>query len=448
MAFQTGSQLRPELSAVNYTPYLQAAGQAAQMEAQGISELGKGISTGITKGVDLYLQNKDKEKQAQGIIKAADVLSSGFEPILEKVDPRIATALQDLRGRISDPNLSTTERAYAAKSFMESAPTLLNAGVKVLDTQLVTQQRSDALKAKQDEAARKMKVSSAARNIAIGKPVDQELTPDEYNDAFVQAATMREKAQTTKRVDEVVDGKIVPTTVTTNLLTGEVNKSQIREPFLSGEDQARLESRKEAIKMGAETVKNIRASAESAAAQAELADQIVYALEQGATTGPFAEASATVKSAAEAIFGGDYGAAVQKLYVQGAKGLSMIQIRALMKGLGSMSDDDRKAAEKAFLSAKDPKQAVLYYAELARLNKERVDARNAFVDQMMSTPGMTLDTVDQQLSKMKREERFISAVARENVFGQTEQTKPSALVITPEQARAERDRRNAAKANQ
>ena len=37
MAVATGSQIRPELSAVDYTPFLQAAGQSAQMQAQGIA---------------------------------------------------------------------------------------------------------------------------------------------------------------------------------------------------------------------------------------------------------------------------------------------------------------------------------------------------------------------------------------------------------------------------
>ena len=445
MAVATGSQIRPELSAVDYTPFLQAAGQSAQMQAQGI---GAAVG-GAVKGFESYVQNKEREKQAQGVIKAADVLSSGFEPILEKVDPRIATALQDLRTRISDPNLSTTERATAAKSFMEQAPTLLNAGVKFLDAQLVTKARTDELAAKAAEKTRKENIASAARNIAIGKPVTQNLTPDEENEAFVAAATMREKGQMTERVDEFVDGKVVPYQVTTNLLTGDVKRSQIRESFLSSEEQAKLESRKEAIKMGAETVKKTREFADSASAQAELADQLVYAIEQGATTGPFAEASATVKSAAEAVFGGDYGAAVQKLFVQGAKGLSMIQIRALMRGLGSMSDDDRKAAEKAFLSAKDPKQAVLYYAELAKLNKERADARSKFVDELQSR-GVTFDAIDQELSKLKREERSISSIARERIFGsQAEAEQPQEKpTFTPAQAKAELERRKAEKAKQ
>lgn len=356
MAVATGSQIRPELSAVDYTPFLQAAGQSAQMQAQGI---GAAVG-GAVKGFESYVQNKEREKQAQGVIKAADVLSSGFEPILEKVDPRIATALQDLRTRISDPNLSTTERATAAKSFMEQAPTLLNAGVKFLDTQLVTQARASEVAAKAAEKLSKEKVAAAARNYAIGKPIDQELTPEQQNEAFVLGMGMREKGQMTERVDKVVDGKVVPYNVTTNLLTGDVKESQIREPYMSGAEQLKVKSTEKLMDIGAEEYKKLGADVESAMAQADLADQINYALEQGATAGPFAEASALVRNLAESTLGGNYNAAIQKLYTQGVRALSNQQIRALAKGLGSMSNDDRTAFEKSFVSIKDPKEAVRY----------------------------------------------------------------------------------------
>jgi hypothetical protein len=54
MAVATGSQLRPELSAVDYTPFQQAAGQAAQMQAQGIAA----ASSGLLGAIREYSQNK------------------------------------------------------------------------------------------------------------------------------------------------------------------------------------------------------------------------------------------------------------------------------------------------------------------------------------------------------------------------------------------------------
>lgn len=445
MAFATGSQIRPELSAVDYTPFLQAAGQSAQMQAQGI---GAAVG-GAVKGFESYVQNKEREKQAQGVIKAADVLSSGFEPILQKVDPRIATALQDLRTRISDPNLSTTERATAAKSFMEQAPTLLNAGVKFLDTQLVTQARAGEIAAKAAEKLSKEKVAAAARNYAIGKPIDQELTPEQQNEAFVLGMGMREKGQMTERVDKVVNGKVVPYQVTKNLLTGEVKESQIRESFLGAAEQIDIKNKEKLMDIGAEEYKKLGADVATASAQAELADQIDYAMEQGAVTGPFAEASAFVKSVAESVFGGDYNAAIQKLYVQGGKGLTIAQRREMAKGLGSMSDDDRKDFDKGLMSIKDPRQAVKYYVEVVRLNRERANARKAFANRLLAD-GKTLDVVNSELFALKEQEPFISAIARERVFGsQTKTEQPQQTPkITPEQAKAEIERRKAEKAKQ
>ena len=443
MAVATGSQIRPELSAVDYTPFLQAAGQSAQMQAQGI---GAAVG-GAVKGFESYVQNKEREKQAQGIIKAADVLSSGFEPILEKVDPRIGGALQDLRSRISDPNLSTMERASAAKSFMEGAPQLLNAGVKFLDTQLVTKARTDELAAKAAEKVRKENIASAARNIAIGKPVTQELTPDEANEAFVAAATMRERGQMTEKIDVIVDGKVIPKQRTTNLLTGEVRDSQISKPYMSPEEAIGMENQKAMIEIAKEDIKKLGTDVESASSQAEFAEQIAYAIEQGATTGALAEFSTTAKNIGESLFGKDFGSAVQTIYTKGIKGLSGQQRKALLKGFGSMSNDDRIDAEKTLVSAKDPLQAVKYYVELARLNKERMDSRQAFADELMSTPGMTLDVVKSEINKLKKEEPMLSRIALERVFGtqRTSEAPAAAPKITPEQARAELERRRAQK---
>ena len=62
MAVATGSQIRPELSAVDYTPFQQAAGQAAQMQAQGIAA----ASSGLFDAVRQYSQNKMASDALEG----------------------------------------------------------------------------------------------------------------------------------------------------------------------------------------------------------------------------------------------------------------------------------------------------------------------------------------------------------------------------------------------
>jgi hypothetical protein len=71
MAFATGSQIRPELSAVDYTPFLQAAGQSAQMQAQGIANFASGVSQGIQ---TFLKKQEEKQNEQEGIafIKSFD----------------------------------------------------------------------------------------------------------------------------------------------------------------------------------------------------------------------------------------------------------------------------------------------------------------------------------------------------------------------------------------
>lgn len=79
MAVATGTQIRPELSAVDYTPFVQAAAQGAQMQAQGIAALGQSVAA----GVDQYLKKKEEKRQEDeasqmitGILKTNPGLSS------------------------------------------------------------------------------------------------------------------------------------------------------------------------------------------------------------------------------------------------------------------------------------------------------------------------------------------------------------------------------------
>jgi hypothetical protein len=65
MAFATGSQIRPELSAVNYTPYLQATGQAAQMIARGGENIGAALANlgqQAASGLDKYYKKQEEKK--------------------------------------------------------------------------------------------------------------------------------------------------------------------------------------------------------------------------------------------------------------------------------------------------------------------------------------------------------------------------------------------------
>ena len=417
MAIATGSQIRPELSAVNYTPYLQATGQAAQMMARGSENIATGLANlGQQAGAAIkeYKQNKEKEKQYQGVIKTADTLTKGYEGIINKLNPRIATALSDLRSRITDPNISTVEKYSAAQSFLDNAPNLLNAGLKMADIESDSASKTAEINAKKAIAEREQRIKAAGRNIAFGQPVQVQLTEDELNEATVFGADLLEKGQMTERVDELVNGKVVPTQVTTNLITRKVSKSAIREPFQSPEDIAKGESKKEYIKAGAETLKKLDSDLEQARTQTEFANQLSDAIESGATTGAFASVSGGVKNLLESILGGDYGASTQRLFEKGAKGLTMTQIRAMWKGLGTMSDTDLKEGIKTYGLINDPKKALQYYIESAKVNKDRLEERKKLSKELIRG-GATQDEVVAKLDDLILSERPISEIVKEQL---------------------------------
>jgi len=113
MAIATGSQIRPELSAVDYTPFLQASGQAAQMQAQGITS----AVGGALKGFESIVQQQKENKQLDAEIKSAERLGNSLQPFLKDVSPEAQTQFGKIIAGVSDPNLSLRERSANAKGI-------------------------------------------------------------------------------------------------------------------------------------------------------------------------------------------------------------------------------------------------------------------------------------------------------------------------------------------
>ena len=305
---------------------------------------------------------------------------------------------------------------------------------------------------KQAEEFRKRNLASAASSFALNQPLPSglNLTASELNQAYIEGMGMREKGIVRTREDRTVDGKVVPYEITSNLLTGEKSESQIRSPFPTPEDEATRKSREGFINIGIDNIKALREETKIARTKAELAGQMVYAIGQNATTGAGAEVAARIKSLASFLSPSDqdYGAAIQKLFVQAGKLTSLTDVRGIMKGLGAMSNDDRVEAAASFMRITDPKQAILYYAELNRLNYERqVQLENTVYE--MRQQGKTADVIDLEIDKMRRTLPFLSEIARKNVGfteapgGPAKPQQPGAgPSYSPEKIRAERERRS------
>jgi hypothetical protein len=113
MAIATGSQIRPELSAVDYTPFLQASGQSAQMQAQGITS----AVGGALKGFESIVQQQKENKQLEAEVKSAERLGNSLQSFLKDVSPEAQTQFGNMIAGVSDPNLSLRERASNAKGI-------------------------------------------------------------------------------------------------------------------------------------------------------------------------------------------------------------------------------------------------------------------------------------------------------------------------------------------
>jgi hypothetical protein len=311
--------------------------------------------------------------------------------------------------------------------------------------------REQELRQKQLEALRKSNVESAATYFAQNRrpPEDllSQMSRDELNQAYVKGADIQKGAAQVSRVDRVVDGKTVPFEVRYNPLTGETTESQIRQSYATPEEVAAGENKKALIASGIRTIEEFQGETKLARTKAELAMQMTDALRNGATAGVFAEISAKARNLAEAVSDKDYGASIQRLYVQAGKRMTLEEVRGLMRGLGSMSNEDRVQAQAAFMSITDPKQAVLYYAELARLNYERqlqIEDRIA----ELQDANQTADVIAKEVRRAKNNSPFLSEIARKNVGLDTAApTAPAAPTAQPSASSyaakiaAERERR-------
>lgn len=362
--------------------------------------------------------------EAAPILAPAAPMSVGAQPSAQPAIPQTPVARPGSLGPALD-QLVGTRPVPTPQSFAQQAPTEVTPSnifsFSPMALNLAAEQREFGRRQAEDqrkalEEKTKKDIAAARASFAVGQPLPAgiQLSAPQIYEAYIGGMDDRKRGLTTVRMDKEVGGKMIPYEVTTNPLTGERYESQVQRPVLSVQEQADLENKKQMMALGVDDIKKVDLELQFARKQAELANQITNAIAQGVTTGPLAEVSAGFKSIGEALLDQEYGATAQKLYIQAVQGMSLNQITNVMRGLGAMSDEDRKAAQKAFVSVRDPKMAVLYYAELSRLNYERVLARQELIDQLTAS-GATSDKIRVELSKLKRNEPFLSEIAFKNL---------------------------------
>ena len=122
MAIATGSQIRPELSAVNYTPYLQATGQAAQMQARGAENIASGLaSLGQQAGSaikDYYAKKESKQAENDAVLLIQNKIET---------NPSLASFLgvqRDKNGAIDSKAIRAAVKTVGVPSILSAAKSL------------------------------------------------------------------------------------------------------------------------------------------------------------------------------------------------------------------------------------------------------------------------------------------------------------------------------------
>jgi len=153
MAFQSGSQIRPELGRVDYSPITQGAIAGAQGILEGGRSLGQGIASlgkSVGAGIEKYQENQKLSKAMSGDIKATSTLAEALVGLPDAPESIKAGANKAL-AILSDPKISMQEKSAFAtranKGFIELM------GMAEMSSQITARETANrvALQEKTDE---------------------------------------------------------------------------------------------------------------------------------------------------------------------------------------------------------------------------------------------------------------------------------------------------------
>ena len=397
MAVATGTQIRPELSAVDYTPFLQAASQSAQMQAQGIAALG----AGVTKGFESFVQQQKENKQLEAEVKSAERLGNSLQFFLKDINPEAQAEFGKLMGGISDPNLSLRERAANSKNLgaaLNSIIGLAQQGKKVQDEKAAAEYVG-MLRMGGGQIPSPVSADALSRftpqQTAAGRAAYLKEATDIAQLGQIQAKTELEKAQAKALL--VPKAEKIPS-VTQQIINSRVaaKMAELGRPLTARELEAEQitairatqpvqapafesEEAKETAKRYGDRMTKIETEIDDALRAEVAASKILAALDSGQTTGIFAPFTTFVSN----ILNLD-DAAQKKLLEKGIAELSANQVTALARGLGSMSNADRDYFARVAPSITDSTASNRFYAEMAIQNAKFAQEDRDYINERMA----------------------------------------------------------------
>ena len=133
MGFQSGSQIRPELGALDYSGYT----NAAAINAQAMANLGKQVGGAIEGYKKKKEETKVKQGQVDQFIKMGESMATSFD----KVNPQLAESIRGLTLDVSDGDRPLSERAAMVQNGMQQFGMMLEAGNTANQSQQITQKQ-------------------------------------------------------------------------------------------------------------------------------------------------------------------------------------------------------------------------------------------------------------------------------------------------------------------
>lgn len=396
MAVATGSQIRPELSAVDYTPFLQAAGQSAQMQAQGIAA---GVG-GALKGFESYVQQQKENKQLESKVKSGEKIATALGNLLKDVNPQAATEFGGFVSTLSDPNASLRDRAAVA----ESMGPLLNNILNLAQAGKQVQEQKAAAEYAAMLRAGGGKVPAPISSAALSRFTDEQKLAGEafyLKRAQQEAEIGKLRAETTKLglptpakrlpIVDVLYGNLVDAKMAQlgRELTPKEQSELAIEALRSGqpiptpeekEKEARLVARATAEE---KSYADLRGSIFSSVPKyTEIMDQNRIArelIQSGeALQGPAAGIKLAMMKGVNAVFPGTFDTAPTEVLKKTYKSMALTAA-AKMKGQGQITNQERQLLEDTITSLGDSPEAAMYFMAFSDAVAARELARAEFL---------------------------------------------------------------------
>jgi len=396
MAVATGTQIRPELSAVDYTPFLQAASQSAQMQAQGIAALG----AGVTKGFESFVQQQKENKQLEAEVKSAERLGNSLQPFLKDISPEAQAEFGKLMAGISDPNLSLREKSANSKNLGAALNTLIGLaqqGKKVQDEKAAAQY------------AGMLRMGGGQIPSPISREVLSRFTPEQVvagESAYLQQARSRaelgktlaeakrlEMPAAAKRkpmVDVIYDeaiaaetaklGRELTSSERSQIAIDSIRKSQPISTPKEKEEEARLVARAQAEE---KSYADIRSSIFSGVPKyTEIMDQNRIArelIDSGQTVqGPGSVVKLAIMKGINAVFPDTFDTSKSEVLAKTYKSMALTQA-SKMKGQGQITESERKLLADTVAALGDTPEAAKFIMAFSDAVAARELARAEFL---------------------------------------------------------------------